>query len=130
MGGRSLALESERILRPERLNVDENARAPRGVQENILVVGYGMAERRMDREDAEQRSQRVYQNCFRVRHRSGWRGGSSESISRHVRRLRCSGEDSQDDHGRNVEQDAGTARLKTPLRLGRMLMLAKNVWRH
>src|SRR5712671_7896219 len=115
MGGRSLALESERILRLEWFDVDQNARPPRGVQKDILVVGYGMAECRMDREDAEQRSQRVYQNCFRVRHGSGWRGGSGEPISRHVRRLRRSREDSQDDHGRHVEQDAGTARLKTPL---------------
>src|SRR5712672_4100098 len=115
MGGRSLALESERLLRPEWFDVDENARAPGGVQEDILVVGYGMAEHRMDREDAEQRSQRVYQNCLRVRHRPGWSGGSGEPVSRHVRRLRRSREDSQDDHGRHVEQDVGTARLKTPL---------------
>src|SRR5712672_1675451 len=115
MGGRSLTLESECILRPERLNVDENARAPGGVQKDILVVGYRMAERGMDSQDAEQRSQRVYQNCFRVRHGSGWRGGSGEPVSRHVRRLRRSREDSQDDHGRHVEQDVGTARLKTPL---------------
>src|SRR5712672_454170 len=115
MGGRSLALESERLLRPEWFDVDQNARTARGVQEDILVVGYGMAERRMDRKDAEQRSQCVYQNCLRVRHGSGWRGGSGEPVSRHVRRLRRSRENSQDDHGRNVEQDVGTARLKTPL---------------